>query len=104
MLELRRKDAETIMRLLTEYASNAEVWSYGSRVKERSHPASDLDLVLRNPADLSIPQTRLAQLRDALAESNLPILVDVVDWARIPEEFRREIEKEHSIVQQAARL
>jgi predicted nucleotidyltransferase len=104
MPELRQKDAETVLRLLAQYVPDAEVWSYGSRVTGHSHPASDLDLVLRNPVDFSIPQTGLARLREALAESDLPILVDVVDWARIPETFRREIEKQHSVMRQATRL
>jgi predicted nucleotidyltransferase len=104
MLELRQKDVAIVLRLLAEYVPDMEVWSYGSRVTGHSHSASDLDLVLRNPLDLSVPQTHLAQLRDALAESDLPILVDVVDWARIPEAFRREIEKEHNVMQQATRL
>lgn len=104
MLEVRQKDAEILMRLLAQHVSGAEVWSYGSRVKGSAHSSSDLDLVLRNPADLSVPQIGLAQLRDALAESDLPILVDVVDWARIPESFRREIEKEHHVMRQATRL
>ncbi|HEX5339119.1 MAG TPA: nucleotidyltransferase domain-containing protein [Gallionella sp.] len=103
MLDLRQKDAETLLRLLEQNVPDAEVWGYGSRLKGHSHSASDLDLVLRNPSDLSMPQTRLAQLRDALSESDLPILVDVVDWARIPESFRREIEKEHCVMRQAGR-
>jgi len=99
MLDLRQKDAEIVLRLLAEYVPDAEVWCYGSRVAGHSHPASDLDLVLRNSADLSVSQTRMAELKSALVESNLPIMVDVVDWARIPEAFRREIEKDYRVIQ-----
>lgn len=99
MLDLRQKDAEIVLRLLAEYVPDAEVWCYGSRVAGHSHAASDLDLVLRNPADLSISQTRVTELKEALTESDLPILVDVVDWARIPEAFRREIEKDYRVMQ-----
>lgn len=102
MLDLRRKDAETIMRLLAQYVPGAEVWCYGSRVTGQSHPASDLDLVLRNPSDLAVPQAALMQLKGALNESDLPILVDIVDWALIPESFRREIEREHHVMQDAS--
>lgn len=101
MLDLRRKDAETILRLLAQYVPGAEVWCYGSRVTGQSHPASDLDLVLRNPSDLAVPQTALMQLKSALNESSLPILVDIVDWALIPESFRREIERKHHVMQEA---
>ena len=36
--------------------------------------------------------TDVRRLRDALAESNLPILVEVFDRARIPDDIRREIQ------------
>ena len=91
MLDLRPEWLEIVQRLLAAHIPNAEVWAYGSRVRGTSHDGSDLDLVVRNPNDLSKPQTDLFDLREAFSESNLPILVDVLDWARIPERFRQEI-------------
>ena len=76
----------------------AEVWAYGSRVNGGGHDGSDLDLVLRNPANLGQPNKKLSALRAALIESELPILVDVLDWARLPEDFRREIEQKHWVI------
>ncbi len=35
----------------------------------------------------------LDEVRDAFSESNLPILVDILDWAGIPDSFREEIER-----------
>jgi len=90
------------LRLLLEvlrcHASGAEVWAYGRRVNGEGHDGSDLDLVVRNPAALDQPQKQLYALREALSESNLPMLVDMLDWARIPESFRREIERQHVVV------
>ncbi|HBA86963.1 MAG TPA: hypothetical protein DCZ75_02940 [Geobacter sp.] len=91
MLDLRPEWLETVRRLIAAHIPHAEVWAYGSRVQGTSHEGSDLDLVVRNPNDLSQPQANLYELREALSESNLPILVDVLDWARIPESFRQEI-------------
>ena len=78
---------------------DAEVWAYGSRVNGMSHPGSDLDLVLRGPT--------LEQLGDgfhdlvkAFQESNIPILVQAHDWARLPESFHREIERDYVVVQE----
>jgi predicted nucleotidyltransferase len=101
MLELREKDREIIIKLLAKIVPKAEVWGYGSRVKGDSHAASDFDLVLRNPIDLSVCQTELVSLKEALSTSDLPILVDVVDWARIPEAFRQEILNSHCLMQHA---
>jgi predicted nucleotidyltransferase len=89
---------ETVRQLLAEYLPDAEVWAYGSRVNGTAHEGSDLDLVVRNPADLSHPQPDMSELREAFSESNLPILVDLLDWARIPESFRQEIVRGGKVV------
>jgi predicted nucleotidyltransferase len=88
----------TIRELLASYAPESEVWAYGSRVLGEAHAGSDLDLVLRSPGDLAAPQKNVSVLTAALRESDLPILVDVLDWARLPENFRREIERAHVVV------
>ena len=87
-----------LIELLATHAPDAEVLAYGSRVNGQAHDGSDLDLVVRNPDRLAAPQTRLHLLRDALTESDLPILVEVLDWARIPEDMRREIARQHVVV------
>lgn len=87
--------------LLKTHVSDAEVWAYGSRVSGDAHDASDLDLVLRNPADLTRPQKNLPEFKEALSESDIPILVDVLDWARLPESFRARIENKYVVIQQA---
>jgi uncharacterized protein len=97
-LNLNPDHFRLLLDLLEAFAPEAEVWAYGSRVNGGGHEGSDLDLVVRNPAHLDQPQKKLYLLRDALEESNLPMLVDVLDWARIPEDFRREIERRHVVV------
>jgi predicted nucleotidyltransferase len=97
-LFLRDKDKTALLHLLELYVPEVSAWAYGSRVKGQAHEASDLDLVLRS-ADLSpIPIEKMARLREALSESNIPILVDVKDWARLPESFHDEILKLHVIL------
>jgi predicted nucleotidyltransferase len=88
-----------VRALLRRHVPRAEVWAYGSRVDGRAHPGSDLDLVVRDPEDLSRLQEGLDALKAAFSESNLPFLVDVLDWARIPDSFRREIERAHVVIQ-----
>jgi uncharacterized protein len=101
-LNLKPDHLRMLLDILKAHAPEAEVWAYGSRVKGDGHDGSDLDLVLRNPAGLDQPIKQLAALRGALSESNLPILVDVLDWARLPDHFRREIERQHVIVRAIA--
>ena len=97
-LNLKLNYLRLLLDVLETHAPEAEVWAYGSRVNGDGHDGSDLDLVVRNPAGLDQPQRKLYLLRDALSESNLPMLVDVLDWARLPEDFRREIERRHVVV------
>ena len=83
-----RRQVEAILR---KYLPGVEVWAYGSRVNGQCHEASDLDLALRAPGLTPIPAAALRELRRAFSDSNIPILVEARDWARLPEGFRREI-------------
>ena len=98
MLDLRPEWLETARRLIAAHLPDAEVLAYGSRVNGTSHEASDLDLVARNPADPDQPLPGMVDLREAFSESNLPILVDILDWARIPESFRQKIMRGGTVV------
>jgi uncharacterized protein len=101
-LDLKPVHLRLLLDVLQTHAPEAEVWAYGSRVNGDGHDGSDLDLVVRNPVGLDRPQKQLGALREALRESNLPMLVDVLDWARIPEDFRCEIERQHVVVRSVA--
>lgn len=45
-----------------------------------------------------IPRPQLRDLAEGLTDSNIPFLVDARDWARLPERFRREIERENVVL------
>lgn len=90
----------TLLRqLLRAHVPQAEVWAYGSRVNGDAHEGSDLDLVLRNPADLRAPCAGSTALKLALQDSLLPMLVDVHDWANLPERFQQNIERGYVVLQ-----
>lgn len=74
------------------------MWAYGSRVNGRGHEGSDLDLVLRGARLEKIPIGRLMDFKEAVRESTIPFLVEARDWARLPEWFHREIEREYVVV------
>ena len=101
-LGLPRPYREQLEALLREHVPGAEVWSYGSRVNGESHEGSDLDLVLRSPT-LEPLSGEYLDLIEALEESNIPILIQVHDWARLPKSFHEEIERGYVVVQGRAR-
>ena len=97
-LDLPVRYRDQLEALLREHVPDAEVWAYGSRVTGQSHDGSDLDLVLRS-LTLEPLADGYHDLTEALEQSSIPILVQVHDWARLPESFHREIEREYVVVQ-----
>lgn len=97
MIDLAPEQLEIVRRLLAVQVPDCEVRAFGSRVTGNARPYSDLDLVLLGPARLSIG--RLAALREAFAESELAIRVDVIDWNAISKNFRNIIAAQFEILQ-----
>ncbi len=98
-LQLAGNHLHMLQALLVQYVPHAEVWAYGSRVTGGSHEGSDLDLVLRHPADLTQEVEGWIDLKEALQNSALPILIEVHLWSRLPATFHRNIQKEYVVVQ-----
>ncbi len=94
-LYLREQDKQRLMELLREYLPGVKAWAYGSRVNGTAHEASDLDLALRSSGLESISASSVFRFQEALSQSNIPILVDVHDWLRLPKSFQAEIAKRH---------
>ncbi len=101
-LYLSPKHRKLLQALLQRHVPNVEVWAYGSRVNGTAHEASDLDIVLRSPT-LKPLGPEFSTLVDALEDSNIPIIVQVHDWARLPKSFHREIEKNYVVIEQQPR-
>lgn len=99
-LQLPRQYLQALQTLLAGHVPQAEVWAYGSRVNGNAHEGSDLDLVLRNPGNLTLDVGGWEALKEALQESHLPMLVEVHNWAHLPTTFHRNIEAEYVVVQQ----
>jgi predicted nucleotidyltransferase len=79
----------------------ADVWAYGSRVNGGAHEGSDLNLVLRNPNDVSQTVQGWMELKQALQESPLPMLVDLHLWSQLPTAFHPNIEAGYVVIQKA---
>ena len=98
-LNMSPRHREQIESLLREFMPGIAAWAYGSRVNGSSHSGSDLDLVLRSPTLEPIPSDRLMAFKEAFTASTIPFLMDARDWARLPERFHREIEREYVVLQ-----
>ena len=98
-IDLAPDDRADVARILREQVPGIEVWAFGSRARHTAKPYSDLDLALITRQPMSLHQ--LAGIADAFATSDLPIRVDVVDWASISESFRQRIAQDAVVVQAA---
>ena len=98
MMILRHKDKERLIAIFKTAATSIEVWAYGSRVNGDAHEGSDLDLVIRTPSLEKLPLDILLDLKEKIQESNIPIVVELFDWARLPEIFHKNILAKHEIL------
>ncbi len=85
-LAIEAQHAAIVRTILQTYVYDFAVWVFGSRATGLVKPFSDLDLVIMTKAPL--PASRLADLREAFDDSDLPYRVDIVDWASTSAEFQ----------------
>ncbi|WP_395946463.1 nucleotidyltransferase domain-containing protein [Caedibacter taeniospiralis] len=96
---LRDKDRELLIALAVKTLKTpCEIWAYGSRVDGSAHDGSDLDLVIRTKNLAPLNALMLQAFKDAIQTSNIPILVQVLDWARIPQSFHSNILKNYAVL------
>jgi type I restriction enzyme, S subunit len=95
---LRNKDRERLSAIFETIPVPIEVWAYGSRVDGTAHEGSDLDLVIRTPDLQKLPIDIFIDLKEKIAESNVPIVVELFDWARLPLSFHTNIEANYEVL------
>lgn len=89
MLDFPEPYRSQLYALCAQYLAGCEVLAYGSRMSGNSHAGSDLDIVIKSTDEQSA--ARIDGFRNALRDSNLPMLIDVLDWQYIPETFQARI-------------
>lgn len=98
-IDIRLDHWEIVQSILQRHVPQYEVWAFGSRAKSAAKPYSDLNLAVIT--DQLLPLNTSANLSDAFSESDLPLKVDVVDWATTRAPFRKIIERDRVTVQAA---
>ena len=94
-IDLTAEQRQLVLELIERHLPDTDVWAYGSRVKWTSRPESDLDLVVFSGPEQN---GQVADLREALEESDLPFQVDVLVWDDTLESVQREIDTNHCAV------
>lgn len=94
-LFIDKKYLDEIIAIISKTYPKSIVWAYGSRVDRSAHEGSDLDLVVR---DFGQDSGYISELKDELNDSDVPFLIDIFDFARLPESFQKEIEKNYIVL------
>lgn len=95
MLNVKQQYLEELKSILREYCPNAEVWAYGSRLTEDCHSGSDLDLVVKSFNDKT---KSLYELKALLSDSNIPFIIDIHEFDKLPDYFQTEIKKNYVVI------
>ena len=95
MINLLPRHFDMLRKIFEEYCPKAEIWAYGSRVYGDSHEGSDLDMTVKSFND---PDKKLWELKELLEESNIPFLMDITEFDRLPTSFQEEIKKNFVIL------
>jgi predicted nucleotidyltransferase len=98
MIDIEEKYLTGIRRILGEHVPDCEVRAFGSRIEGKAKEFSDLDLALVGSEKLN--WRRIELLKDTFSSSDIPIIVDVIDWHAISDEFRSVIENNYEIIQE----
>lgn len=88
---LREKDKISLTTIFRSIQTPMEIWAYGSRVNGKAHSGSDLDLVIRTRDLTPLAVAEYNALCEKITNSNIPILVELRDWAMLPTSFHKNI-------------
>jgi predicted nucleotidyltransferase len=79
-LSVSTHEMRMLAGILQTHAVDCHVLAFGSRTKDKAKPYSDLDLAFVQKDGARLGMSRIATLRLAFSESDIPYVVDVVDY------------------------
>ncbi len=90
-LDLSNEQLDEVKCILKTFIPERPVCVFGSRVNGKARLYSDLDIAVYGDYPLSLD--KLATLREAFDESNLPFKVDIVDYLTASKAFQEIIDE-----------
>ncbi|MEY8715428.1 nucleotidyltransferase family protein [Francisella philomiragia] len=96
---IRAKDKQTIENIANDtFSTPCQIIAYGSRVDGSAHDASDLDIVIRAKSGYVVDSREFMDFKNKVQDSNIPIIVQILNWQNIPEDFKSNILKNHCVL------
>jgi len=97
MIDLDDHHLKQVKHIIARLAPECEARVFGSRVNGKAKPYSDLDLVLI--AKQKMDWRRLEDIKQAFSGSDLPFMVDVIEWHDLSDDFKRLIQARYEVIQ-----
>ncbi len=91
-LNVKQEYLDELTQILKNYCPKAEIWAYGSRLDGDSHSGSDLDMTVKS---FNEEGKYLYELKTLLIDSDIPFLMDINEFDKLPETFQEEILKKY---------
>lgn len=82
---VNKKEESIIKNILAPYQEDYDFYYYGSRVKGNFEKASDLDVLIKGSEKM--PYNKLETLKVLFDQSDLPYIVNFLDYYSIEEKF-----------------
>ena len=89
---IKPKDKELLIAVITKHAPNAKIYLFGSRARATNSPESDIDLAIDvgKPAPISL----IGRMYEEIEESPIPFCVDIVDVRSVGDDMKEQINKQ----------
>ncbi|MFA5478716.1 MAG: nucleotidyltransferase domain-containing protein [Candidatus Muiribacteriota bacterium] len=97
MIDLNGKQLEIINKILEKHLPKVKVVAFGSRVNNNSQKYSDIDLAIISEEKMTIE--KMQKLKEEFEESELNIMVDIVEYNKVSESFKKNIDAKNIQIQ-----
>jgi predicted nucleotidyltransferase len=97
VIDLSPEHLQLMREILPRHVPEREVWLFGSRVTGKAARNSDVDLMILGAEGLSFRE--MEALWEAFSLSDLPYMVDLVNWSEASAGLRALVAGEHAVVQ-----
>ena len=98
MINITEHEKKIIIDIIKKFIPNSTVKVFGSRINGKNKIYSDLDIAILADNKNKIPLEILGQLKEAFEESDLSFHVDILDWYRISDDFKKIIDNNYEII------
>lgn len=96
---LNEKHKANIIQIIKDNLKiESEVIAYGSRIRGDCHDASDLDIIIKTKSGNPLPKEDFRIITKKFQESNIPIIIDLRDWALVPKYFHKYINEQNELL------